>query len=298
MVGNYMKSGPAATVTKLTQCTVAASGNSSGHPNIYGLASRYYVSGNLIDGVEAGWNKFTYDGGTVTQNGKHYAQDPNHMHGSDAEYITVSGTDYVCMVLDKAAPTGEVTTHTANKAFEKVLGFAGASLYRDEVDERYMNEAKNGTATYTGSVTKKKGLIDIVADCNGYTEENFPTGQREAGFDTDKDGIPDDWEVANGLNPNDKNDGNKYTIDTKGWYTNLEVYANSLVEDIMKAGNADGESNFAEYYPTWKSPTAINEIINTRHPTPNTQLYNLNGQKVDASYKGIVIVYGHKVVMK
>ena len=66
----------------------------------------------------------------------------------------------------------------------------------------------------------------------------------------------------------------------------------------MKAGNADGESNFTEYYPTWKSPTAINEIINTQHPTPNTQFYNLNGQKVDASYKGLVIINGRKVVMK
>ena len=292
-----MKSGPGATVTKLTQCTVAASGNSSGHPNIYGMASRYYVNGNLIDGVEAGWNKFIYDSGTITQNGKHYAQDPNHMHGSDADYITVSGTDYVCMVLDKAAPTGEVTTHTADKAFEKVLGFAGASLYRDEVDERYMNEAQNGTATYTGSVTKKKGLIDVVADCNGYTEANFPTGQRGSGFDTDQDGIPDEWEIANGLNPNDKSDGNKYIIDTeKGWYTNLEVYANSLVEDIMKAGNADGESNYTEYYPTWKSPTAIH-TVQTNTDKPGV-CYNLAGQKVDNSYKGFVIANGRKVVMK
>lgn len=297
MAYNYMKSGPGATVTKLTQCTVAASGNSSGHPNIYGMASRYYVNGNLIDGVEAGWNKFIYDSGTITQNGKHYAQDPNHMHGSDADYITVSGTDYVCMVLDKAAPTGEVTTHTADKAFEKVLGFAGASLYRDEVDERYMNEAQNGTATYTGSVTKKKGLIDVVADCNGYTEANFPTGQRGSGFDTDQDGIPDEWEIANGLNPNDKSDGNKYIIDTeKGWYTNLEVYANSLVEDIMKAGNADGDSNYTEYYPTWKSPTAIH-TVQTNTDKPGV-CYNLAGQKVDNSYKGFVIVNGRKVVIK
>ena len=297
MVGNYMKSGPAATVTKLTQCTVAASGNSSGHPNIYGMASRYYVDGNLIDGTDAGWNKFIYDDGTVTQNGKHYAQDPNHLHGSDAEYITVSGTDYVCMVLDKAAPTGEVTTHTADKAFEKVLGFAGASLYRDEVDERYMTEAQNGTATYTGSVTKKKGLIDVVADCQGYTKENFPTGQRESGFDSDNDGMPDDWELANGLNPNSAADAKTYTLDSeKQWYTNLEVYANSLVEDIMRAGNADGESNFTEYYPAWQSPTAIHAIqADVAKPVV---YYNLSGQEVSSSYKGLVIINGRKMLQR
>ncbi len=50
MVNNYMKSGPAATVTKLTSCSVATSSNSSGHPNIYDMASRYFVEGNIIDG--------------------------------------------------------------------------------------------------------------------------------------------------------------------------------------------------------------------------------------------------------
>jgi hypothetical protein len=45
------------------------------------------------------------------------------------------------MKLDEPAPTGEVTTHTAATAFDKVMSFAGASLSRDNVDERYMNEA-------------------------------------------------------------------------------------------------------------------------------------------------------------
>ena len=61
---------------------------------------------------------------------------------------------------------------------------------------------RNGTATYAGSVTKKKGRIDLVSDVNGYTENNFGTGSRETSFDTDKDGIPDAWERANGLDLN------------------------------------------------------------------------------------------------
>jgi hypothetical protein len=44
--------------------------------------------------------------------------------------------------------------------------------------------------------------------------------------DTDGDGIPDAWESANGLNPNDKSDG--MAIASNG-YTNLENYVNSLV---------------------------------------------------------------------
>ena len=64
----------------------------------------------------------------------------------------------------------------------------------------------------------------------------------------------------------------------------------------MKAGNADGESNFTEYYPTWKSPTAIHTLQTDTNKSD--VYYNLSGQKVDASYKGIVIVNGRKVVIK
>ena len=118
----------------------------------------------------------------------------------------------------------------------------------------------------------------------------------EAGFDTDNDGIPDEWEVANGLDPNKASDAFTYTLDSKGWYTNLEVYANSLVEDIMKAGNADGESNYTEYYPAWKSPTAIHAIQTDANKS--AVYYNLSGQKVNTTYKGLVICNGRKMIQK
>lgn len=47
-----------------------------------------------------------------------------------------------------------------------------------------------------------------------------------APVDSDGDGIPDEWERANGLNPNDASDGMK--IASNG-YANLENYVNSLV---------------------------------------------------------------------
>ena len=84
-----------------------------------------------------------------------------------------------------------------------------------------MEEAKTGTAKYKESITQSPGIIDKVADVNGYTEANFGT---------DKDGIPDSWETANGLDPNDATDALTYSLDSKEYYTNLEVYANSLVE--------------------------------------------------------------------
>ena len=273
------------------------------------MTSRYYLDDNLIDNKPAGWEKVIYDSGTATRNGEHYTKDPKHYNGSQVEYVNISGTDYVRIPMDDPAPTGEVTTHTAKQAYEKVLTYAGASLHQDNVDERYFREARTGTAeykgsvtkkagridkVYKGSVTKKAGRIDKVSDCKGYTEANFPTGKREAGFDTDNDGIPDEWEEANGLNPNDASDAKLYTIDTeKKWYTNLEVYANSLVESIMKAGNADAESAVDEYYPAWQVPAGIV----TLHPSTFTlhqKTYNLRGQLVGDDYKGIVVRNGKK----
>jgi hypothetical protein len=63
--------------------------------------------------------------------------------------------------------------------------------------------------------------------------------------------MPDAWEKANGLNPNDAADGNKIidnsqlTIhnsqltsgDSKAGYTNLERYLNSIVADITTKQN-------------------------------------------------------------
>ena len=275
MVGNYYKSGPAATINKLTQVTVGASGNASGYPIYWDMTSRYYVEGNTIDDLSAGWEKFTYDNGTIERNGKRWSKDPNHYNGENETYLTVNGTDYVCMKLDEPAPTGEVTTHDADIAYQQVLAYAGASLNRDDVDERYMTETENGTCTYKGSETKQPGRIDKVSDVNGYTEANFGTGNRPTGFDSDKDGMPDDWENANGLDP-DKNDANQYTIDPYKFYTNIEVYCNQLVQKIMLGENSDAQEEKAvrDYYPAYRNEwevlvKAVNEdVAKPKEPEP------------------------------
>ncbi len=301
IVNNYYKTGPAASTSRVTQVTVAADGNAGDDQTFWTMTSRYYIDGNQMNNTADfnGWSNIKYDSGTFVIDGENWSPDPNHYNGENVTYKKNSaGTDCVRIRLDEPAPMGEVTTHSAANAYDKVLTYSGASLNLDEVDTRYFNEARNGIATYSGSVTKTKGRIDIVADVNGYTEANFGTGSREAGFDTDNDGIPDAWETANGLNPNDASDAKLYTLDSeKKWYTNIEVYANSLVEDIMKAGNADAISTVDEYYPTWQQPTNITNQLLTNDPG-QAVLYNLSGQKVDASYKGIVISNGKKVVTK
>ena len=253
MVNNYYKTGPAASTSRLTTVTVGASDNASGYPIYWTMTSRYYLSGNQINSnANTGWSQVGYDEGTYVINGVRCSPDPNHYYGDGVTYYQNSaGTDCVPLALDEPAPTGVVTTHSAATAFNKVLGYAGASLNRDDVDARYMTEAQNGTATYKGSVTGKGGRIDLVSDVNGYTEANFGTGSRAADFDSDGDGIPDAWETANGLNPNSAADAQLYTLDPKKYYTNIEVYANSLVQNIMLSGNADATSKVDEYYPAY-----------------------------------------------
>ena len=260
MVNNFYKSGPAGNTTQITTASVANSTTASGYETYWTMFSRYYISGNQIDNTtNAGWDKVSFDSGTKVKNGVHYTPDPNHYYGSDVTYENIDGTDCVSMVLNEPIDAGIVTTHTAVEAFNKVMLYGGASLHRDNVDKRYMSEAKNGTATYSGSVTKKPGRIDLVSDVNGYTEANFGMGVRDSDFDTDKDGISDAWEDANGLDKNDASDATKITLDAvanggKGWYSNLEIYLNSLVQDIMQQENMDAESSVDEYYPAFVKP--------------------------------------------
>ena len=304
MVNNFYKTGPAATTSRLTQVTVGASGNAEGYPIYWDMTSRYFVDGNKINGNNAGWETFAYDSGTMERNGKRWSKDPNHYNGADAEYMNINGTDYVCMKLDEPAPMGEVTTHPASTAFNKVLAYAGDSHARDNVDARYMTEAQNGTAAYSGSVTGKKGRIDVVSDVNGYTEANFGTGSREADFDTDQDGISDAWERANGLNPNDASDAASKTIDPLGWYSNLEVYVNSLVQDIVIEGNAGGDDAVKEYFPAYtkEDGTHVEAINMPEQPEEGQEVnYVLSqdtnvGPNTNASYAfdyGITITNGN-----
>ncbi len=128
------------------------------------------------------------------------------------------------------------TTHTAEQAYEKVLAYAGASLHRDTFDDLMVSDTREGLATYTGA-GNHKGIIDSQEDNRPADASDdwsaWPTlNSAPAPADTDRDGMPDDWEAANGLNPNDASDG---AITTSDGYTNLEHYLNSIVAGITEA---------------------------------------------------------------
>jgi len=300
IVNNYYKAGPATVnKTRVTQISVATSSNASDSPYM-GYCSRYYINGNYVaaagnNAQNYDWNGVIYDSGTYTIGGEHYCADAQHLYGANETYVKNSANvDCIKIKLDAPVETGEVTTHTAEQAYEKVLLYGGASLYRDAVDARYMDEAENGTTHYTGSATKTgdgktikhlPGIIDFVRDQGTYTLEST---SRPAGFDTDKDGMPDEWEAANGLNPNSASDAKTYTIDSeKKWHTNLEVYMNSLVEDIMKNGNRDAISTVDEYYPSYQVPAGIQQL--GQCGTVATEYYNLQGQRICKPVQGAYV---------
>ena len=303
MVNNYYKAGPGTSnKTRVTQVSVSDATNGGDNP-FPGYASRYYINGNYVTAASSpenyDWNGVKFDSGLYTINGEKYIADPNHYYGENQTYVkNTSGVDCIRLKLDEPIDAGEVTTHKAQTAFEKVLKYCGASFVRDACDVRYAEEAENGTTTFKGAIVKRAGILDFINDPEG-TEDpstaSYPTlreEQRSADFDTDGDGIPDEWEIANGLNPSDDSDGNAYTIDTKGYYTNLEVYLNSIVEDIMKGGNADAEDAVEEYYPTYISTSGIkgisygSEAIKTTYTT-------ISGQNINNAGHGVYIMVKH-----
>ena len=83
----------------------------------------------------------------------------------------------------------------------------------------------------------KPGFINSPKDTGDSPWPELSITGLSAPVDSDGDGIPDEWEIKNGLDPNNPVDGNTKTKDPNGQYTNLEVYLNSLVQHIVDAQN-------------------------------------------------------------
>ncbi|MDP4177305.1 MAG: cellulose binding domain-containing protein [Bacillota bacterium] len=149
-----------------------------------------------------------------------------------------------------------VTTQTADDAYKSVLNDVGATKpKRDYLDQRYINEVKNGTYTYTGSVDKLKGIIDSQNDVGGYPKLSGGI----APTDSDHDGMSDEWELKHGLNPKDPEDRNGLQLSADG-YTNLEMYLDELAGDTL---------NWKSSTPTvTPKPTSVPTAAPTVTPKP------------------------------
>ncbi len=126
--------------------------------------------------------------------------------------------------VNEPFPSAPLRMQTAEEAYPLVLEDVGANFpKRDALDSRIIHEVRTGTAKYGGEWGSNKGIIDSQTAVGGWPAlKSAP-----APVDSDHDGMPDHWERAKGLNPNDNSDGAK-DRDGDG-YTNIEEYVNGLI---------------------------------------------------------------------
>jgi hypothetical protein len=115
-------------------------------------------------------------------------------------------------------------TLPADEAYARVVKSVGASLWRDAIDRRVIDSLTHRTG---GLINSQEQFRDSAGKLPGI--DDLVEQRRPAGFDVDADGMPDAFETAHQLNPNDPADGAATTLSADG-YTNLEVYLNSLVD--------------------------------------------------------------------
>lgn len=248
MVNNYWKPGPG--TGNSTKERIVSTGRILDVTSpLYGIWGKYYVDGNFV----AGSTRATQDNWTYGV----YSQ----FHGSQ---LPVSQADKDDLKIEAPHPFGEITTHSATKAYELVLDHAGANLFRDAVDKRAVDDARSGTASImNGGNGSTNGFIDTQTAAGGWPE--LPT--EDAPVDTDGDGMPDTWETEKGLNPANSADGNLKTLDTG--YTNIEVYINNIVKQITDKQNGtlavneySQKANLFYVYPTvGKNKITLKSII-------------------------------------
>lgn len=287
IVNNYYKPGPetksgakgmriASPDIRTTEYTKHDTDNPNQWDVMWHVWGDYYVDGN----INSKYSQVTDDNWTY---GIY-----NQIDNSKVDYTFTQETRDT-MRMEYPIDYAPVTTHTAEMAFEKVLDYAGASLHRDNLDETIVSDTRNGETTYTGKDCKL-GIINSQDDLKpadaGDDWSAWPELKSEkAPTDSDGDGMPDEWEKANGLNPKDAADGKQTNADG---YTNLEVYMNSLVADITERQN-EGGINMSGQETAIKQPKITN--------SPNNRIYNLNGMQVKNPKRGIYI-YNNKKYIK
>lgn len=217
-VNNYYKPGPITPLDKPIAYRILKpeSGRDKSNADQFGKA---YVHGNIVEGNEK-VTKDNWDGGVQIQD------------QADAGKYTGQ------IKVNDPLPMAPVVVLPAQEAYSYVLANAGASLpKRDAVDERIVKQVTTGKIFYKENskpivgkefITRrlpddsyKKGIISDISQVGGY-----PDYKGNPYLDRDHDGIPDEYERKQGLNPNDGTDALKIT---PSGYSMIEVYLNSLV---------------------------------------------------------------------
>ncbi len=218
-INNYYKPGPITPRDKPMGYRILKpeSGRDKAFKDVFGKA---YVAGNIMEG-NARITKNNWDGGVQPDV-------PEAKLDSLLKAIKV----------DKPLPMPKFKILSTTSAFEYVLANVGANIpMRDAVDAHVVKQVRTGKienvegdASHNGGGFVKRrlpvdsyklGIITHPSQSGGYPEyKGIPYK------DSDNDGMPDAYELKNGLNPKDASDASKYR---KDGYTNIEAYLNSVV---------------------------------------------------------------------
>ena len=241
-VNNYYKPGPA----------TDARATGSRQPLAYRICG-LGVSTKAGDGSYLIWGKYFVDGNDNPDYpsllNKNWEMGIYPQISSENPGYTAATKDSIR--LSDPLPYMYVSTHTAADAYEKVLAYAGCSRSRDKLDSLIVADTRQRKATYTGrGEGDLPGIIDTPYDIKpAHADADWspwPELKQTRHYkDADGDGMDDDWEISQQLNPQDASDG--LLLDENG-YTMLEVYLNSLVADITEAQNQGAvASGYIEY---------------------------------------------------
>ncbi|MDR1679154.1 MAG: T9SS type A sorting domain-containing protein [Prevotellaceae bacterium] len=266
---NYYKRGPAITgnnnvgASNKAHRIVQLYGNENGTAGDRGKLGNAYVIGNFVA---------TFP--TVTANNWNYGV--QFKDGAPAGFPTDTASRFTGVRLNTYSP--EVipflpnNTETAEQAFDQVVANCGATLpKRDAIDARVLNETRNGTATGSGSFGTSKGIIDDPETVGGWADLTCSDTPK---LDSDNDGMPDEWELANSLNENNPDDRNN--IAPSG-YTMLEEYLNTLIPPVTRVKEAR-EIEGLRVYP---NPVENELFVETAEPLQTIAVYALSGQLVE-----------------
>lgn len=241
-VNNYYKEGPASHNKFLFSADLEGTGKGSQSAYVSGNIREEYGTGKLVTDKEGDTYRYYVPSGRVTnwevygdspegqqlETKANAKRDPNttRVRNRRNRPERVQKVDWQ-VFSDRPFFPSLANIESARSAWKNVMSDTGCNLPAiDAHDKRVITEAINGTYSAVGSRSGLKGLIDHEDDCGGDAKNPVSASKREAGFDTDGDGLPDWWEKLKGTNPRSaKNDFTDANADPDhDGYTNLEDY--------------------------------------------------------------------------
>lgn len=179
--------------------------------------SAVYLSGNFHDQLRPN-NTFAQDSFV------NYVNDP----------IAVASTPFTFPAIASQTSATQALTDVLNKSGAYAVAGGTATVRRDSIDQRAVNDATTGT---TGNA-----FLEDESQVGGYPTYSSGTPYT----DTDSDGMSDAWETAHGLNPANAADGPALAANG---YSNLENFLNELAGDTPTTPTEpDMTTNLVAYY--------------------------------------------------